>query len=609
MMSQLKPPQLELNMSPNNKHTAGATAAATATAAAAFQSSGPPSPSLSTASFMSSVSWMAEKSSTELIPMLKNAYSALKDKERDLMLAAEIGKSLLENNIRLKTSYEDLLQQTQKSCSPTTTAAPLPTPSSSLPVDIDSALETGSSDDDDDDDYYDDDDGEEEEMRFIPSHRTREAMIEVLERKNVELSKRLESAIAEREDSLRNNTKKTRKLEAEIEALKSNLEIATAKIQELEEMNQRQHRLERKSQQQLLQAGLLLPYDQQITADEMEELLGKIDTLEVENKTVSDSKTELETKLAETLKDLRLLKEQFEQFQFTQDDYETLQEAYERQFRHIAELNESVEEHRGVLQKLKDRGINIHSARSTPAPSVCGGSSVKSQPTAFRNTLLGELETEWLKRNNSTTTQATAPANGNSKEHFHLNTSNNNVGMSLNNVSQFTEKALATFYNAPTTETALETVLSKASGIDKDLLDEALSFISHLEDEHDNDKCLDLHEYDIHDNLHFSDEEDDLDYDDDDGAMSTTMTMDLFDQHKQEYPAMDLYPNLNGTDRHPFQVARVTQRPKTFLGRIRRIVHHFFRAVWRWCRFAMILTTAVLISLWRGPEGMLIEYR
>jgi hypothetical protein len=44
--------------------------------------SGPPSPTLSTTSFMSSVSWMAEKTSTELIPMLKNAYTALKDKEK-----------------------------------------------------------------------------------------------------------------------------------------------------------------------------------------------------------------------------------------------------------------------------------------------------------------------------------------------------------------------------------------------------------------------------------------------------------------------------------------------------------------------------------------------
>lgn len=42
----------------------------------------PPSPSLSTASSLkSSISWM-QKSPNELIPMLKNAYSSLKDKER-----------------------------------------------------------------------------------------------------------------------------------------------------------------------------------------------------------------------------------------------------------------------------------------------------------------------------------------------------------------------------------------------------------------------------------------------------------------------------------------------------------------------------------------------
>jgi hypothetical protein len=44
--------------------------------------SGPPSPTMSTNSIISSMSWIVEKSPTDLIPMLKNAYTALKDKER-----------------------------------------------------------------------------------------------------------------------------------------------------------------------------------------------------------------------------------------------------------------------------------------------------------------------------------------------------------------------------------------------------------------------------------------------------------------------------------------------------------------------------------------------
>ena len=88
-----------------------------------------------------------------------------------MILAAQIGKSLLDNNLALKTYYEDLLNQAQ--------TAPLPTPSSSAcsvldekrTVVVDSAQE--------EDDNSD--------MHYVTSRSTREAMIEVLERKNAEL--------------------------------------------------------------------------------------------------------------------------------------------------------------------------------------------------------------------------------------------------------------------------------------------------------------------------------------------------------------------------------------------------------------------------------------
>lgn len=452
----------------------------------------------------------------------------------DLMLAAEIGKSLLENNIRLKTSYEDLLQKTQRAAA--AAAAPLPTPSSSLdPPTVmlnDSGIDSGS------------EQGEDDGMRFVPSHRTREAMIEVLERKNVELTKRLEAALAEKEAADRKNVKKTRQLEAEIEALKSNLDIATTKIQELEEMNERQRRMQQHNEEE----------DQRKVVDE---LLDRIDQLRAENEAVSASKAQVESQLARTLRDLKELKNQFEQFQFTQKEYETLQEAYERQFRHVAELKESVEEHRSLLQKLKDRGVRIYSASTTPAPSVCHGR--RDSVVAIRNTLLGELESEWLKQRSK--------SDGSS-------------------ISQLTEKPLSAIYN--TREFALvESVLSKATGIDKALLDEALSFISRLEDEHDEDKCLDLYAYDVDEN-----EEDGF-------------TFSLFDHHHPLYPSHELYPDPHHVS---FEVSRVTNAPRSFLDRLRRLLRHFFRAVLRWCRFAVILTTAVLISVWQGPDGMMIDY-
>jgi hypothetical protein len=44
--------------------------------------SGPPSPTMSTNSIVSSMSWIVDKSPADLMPLLKNAYTALKDKEK-----------------------------------------------------------------------------------------------------------------------------------------------------------------------------------------------------------------------------------------------------------------------------------------------------------------------------------------------------------------------------------------------------------------------------------------------------------------------------------------------------------------------------------------------
>ncbi|KAI9322115.1 hypothetical protein BX666DRAFT_1849315 [Dichotomocladium elegans] len=496
---------------------------------------------------MSSVSWMAEKSTNELIPMLKNAYAALKDKERDLMLAAEIGKSLLENNIRLKTSYEELLQQTQQSYT-----LPLPTPSSSLAT---TQLCIGDVPEHTEHDEPHDDD---EDMRFIPSHRTREAMIEVLERKNVELSKRLEAAMAQKESAEKMNQRSTRKLESEIRALQSNLEIASSKIQELEDMNERQRRAasaKKKNNNKTSDSS-----DEEESMAVVDELLNKINSLQLENSQAIETKAQVEAKLQDTLRDLTQLKRQFEQFQFTQKDYETLQDAYERQFRHIAELNASVEEHRTVLQKLKERGVSVH---STPCPSVVDG----VESARRHHTLLGELETEWMK--------PAAPLRPGTPQISRRFSST---------ASSMVDQLLVLSPPSILSADSLESVLAKATGIDKRVLDETLSFISRLEDEN-MDKCLDLYEYDV--------------------EMDEGMDFDIF-------PARDLYPDPNSdvpvSSSTALVLQRVTGAPKTFVGRVQTLVRTFFRAVWRWCRFAMILTTAVLISVWDGPSGMMIEY-
>ena len=444
-----------------------------------------------------------------------------------MVLAAELGKSLLEHNMRLKSSYDSLLQ----------THTPPITPSTSTVIQEEEV-------------------NEEEVMRFIPSRTTREAMIEVLEKKNVELSGKLEAAIVQQENLSKSNSKKTRQLENEISLLKGNLDIASNKIQELQDMNQRQKKMD------------LTPKTTVEDADLVEELYTEIDKIQQEKEQANQSKAELESKLSVTLKDLGELKKQFEKFDFTQNDFDQLKEAYERQFNHIDELKGSLEEHRTILQKLKERGVSIHSTRSTPASSIYGGAE-----SLKKHSLLGELEIEWLKSNTTTPVLTNTDTPLSTKSEF-LSSSH----PFLRDLTNFTEKSLTAFYNAPSI--GLDSVLSKATGLDQHLLDDALRFIDQIETEHNEEKAMALYN-------NFDDEED-------------------FAIYEDHYPSSDLYPSPLKPEQ--MQIQRYVSEPKTFVGRLRKQIHKLFNLVWRWCRFTMVLTTALLISAWQGPDALLLTY-
>ncbi|CAO3675530.1 unnamed protein product [Umbelopsis vinacea] len=474
--------------------------------------------------------------------MLKNAYTALKDKERDLVLAAEIGKSLLENNIQLKNKYENLLQQ--------------------LTMYQNQAAASGAEKDSETTDVASNHD---EDRRVIPSKTTRDAIIDVLETKNAELFSRLEASLEEAENLEKNNKKVTRKLESEIAALKEDLNIAAQKIQELEEMNlqaaEKQRRTEAETQQQSTNS----------TSAESYELIGnmfeKVGKLEIENTSLQAAKMELEAKLSTTFRDLRLLKDQFESFQFTQEDYDSLQEAYHRQFNHIAELNESLEEHRSLFQKLRDRGVQIGTPAQTPTPSLYGVDDGHDHASLHKKSLLSELESEWFK--------------GMSQKSQNTSSAGHTSSISrMLDFAQATEDSLLSFYNNPA-EYALSTILSGNGITNPSILDEAVQFINRLEADDDFGHCFSLT----------------------DDSISDFDAVDL--------PDFGLYPDcdelVEAIDDNGLVVVLAPKRKAAISSKMRRILKSFFRTIWKWCRFAMILTAAVLINLWHGPSSMLIE--
>ncbi|KAL0080009.1 hypothetical protein J3Q64DRAFT_1752236 [Phycomyces blakesleeanus] len=495
----------------------------------------PASPVLSTSSFMSSISWVAEKSAADLVALLKNAYSAMKEKEKDLLLAAEIGKSLLENNMALKSKYEHLLEQAQAY-------------HAENEAEMLEQISMASRFDDDNDD---------DDMRFITTQNARKTLIETLERKNKEMEQMLERALHKSNEMDEANEAKSEELEQEIERLRESLDQAAVKVQELEsatrhaKLNGEQRMTERATSEGVRH------YDQDDSVIAVE-LAEKLARLETENAAISFAKNAIKQRLTSALHDLNHLRQQFDSFEFTQQGYQDLQEGYQRQFTHIAELNESLEDHRHVLSKLRDRGQ--WSGKHTPTPSEHpGGSLVKASLLERNTSLLGELQSTWSKGMGDLPilTDPDLPSPPSSS-------------CSLANLQSFAtlaERNLTSFYNAPAAYT-LETALSSVGINDRGAIDEAMRFL----------------EYDSQDGL--SDQEDNMlvPYD---GS-----------------PTTGLYPDLPNAENLCRDLA-IPQESLGVSGRIAHLVRCLFKAVLRWCRFSIILTTAVMINLWQGPEGFL----
>ncbi|KAI8636515.1 hypothetical protein BD408DRAFT_478557 [Parasitella parasitica] len=470
----------------------------------------PYSPTESSTSFISSISGIAEKSALELGSLLRNAYKSLREKEKNLLLAAEIGKSLLEHNQSLKSDYDKLLQNA-KNCQ----------------------FETRN-----DQEY-------ENTMRLISSKKAYDTIIESLERKNQDLEQMLEQTQHNSELTIQNNLQKQRKLEAEIEILQNNLDIAAQKVVELEDSRQYQ-------QERARQLDEKRDFQQRQTEDLelLHELTVKMEELCIENKHLQLSKKAVEEKLIISLRDLDSLRHDFENFELTNQCYEQLQEAFERQSAHIKELNNSLEDHRLVLSRLRDKGV--WSPEQSNAPSVSAGpNSVISATCVSKQSLMGELENAWSKN-----------CLIKSKSDTNLSSLSNK----LFDLANLTERNLTSFYTAPA-DYALDTILSTMGIDDRSTLDEAEQFLA--------SNCSDEL---------FGPE----------GNINIYKEVDL-------YPSYRSLPTLSAT-------ANTTQykdQPKGLINHIMFQIRYLFHSIFRWCRFAIILTTAIFINLWKGPDLLL----
>ncbi|ORZ00625.1 hypothetical protein BCR43DRAFT_485546 [Syncephalastrum racemosum] len=530
----------------------------------------PTSPgALSSTSFMSTFSWVAEKSSQELTTLLKNAYSSLRDRERDLALAAEIGKSLLENNQLLKAKYEGLLDQVR--------ATSRHTPS---PDDEYGLLKTPTSDR-----HSDEQEDDEEGMRLISKQRAREAMIEALERKNREMQTALDRALTESDTTRRNHIRQTELLQRDIDSLRAHLDSAASKIQELEQKREH-HAQEYHSPNKERTVRNYVP---QLEEQDFQRLSGQLAKLESDHAQLAAAKEAIETKLASALADMDQLRQQYEHLQFTQEGHAALQAAYQRQFKHIEELTTSLEEHRVILGRLRDRGvcwspISSECGMRSPRRSYFGESALQS-PRQAQRSLMGELENAWKKQ----------------EQVVH-----SDISCSLTRMrevaTQLTEHSMIAFSGPPGSAkgawTGLSSTVTEQTPSSNKNRGKRPVHLAPSASAPTHSNAFEAMETEIP-SIQCTEERD--------------AWNDLFGpQSSSVYAVKDLYPSLHGLSADDIDFVRLRhKRYQSTAGALAAtqgdmsLFQGVFYAVWRWSRFTIVLTTALMINLWQGPEAIM----
>lgn len=513
-------------------------------------------------------------------------------KKKDLKLAAEIGKSLLENNMALKTNYDHLLS----SCSP------YPTPSNSSSSLI--KLETTTVAEED----------QENDLKYVPS-TTREALVEMLEKKNEDLSRQLETVLSKQEKLDRSHTKKARQLESQVELLQSSLDHATTKIQEMEtmkrktltkdgsivldkarnELQQQEQQQEQGSQEEEKEEGdtyaiLTVNSNTAVCAGSCAQLKLKMEQLKIENDHVNQAKAQIEKNLFETLHDMRLLKQKFEDLQFTTYDHEQLQKAFDAQQLHINELKNSLEEHRHALTKLRERGVYLSAEDDDDEEQE---EEESRRADRMRNNLLTELENAWLKHQNPEAASYSSSSGSSSS----LPSPSLYSQDDCSTTSSILFQPFQVIYNQlPNVDTALESILVKAGVVEKDALDDALSLIGRLENEYDHEKFLLEKRH-----LCYKDDYQRLDS----PQKDTSNAYGNFDYFEKSFTASTL-PSLSSSLPSLSDVQTAPTPSTGLVGFAQNIIKAMIYMTWRWFRFVLVMTIAIFMSLKEGPDALLL---
>ncbi|KAL6631191.1 hypothetical protein U3516DRAFT_619565 [Neocallimastix sp. 'constans'] len=343
-------------------------------------------------------------SKNDLNHHLDEIKTVLRDKERDLSLAAEIGQQLLEANTVLKKAYEELFIQNQdvqnklqryeqlttvhsgRSSPVQSSSSPLspryramrsrnnsPTPprsrrgarNLSLPPSIRldgtansspslqaKANELSESDIEDISNSLKD--------QYLEKIKNLENSLSALERHNEELKHLLEKKKEEVKDIQIQNSKLLLIKDGEVYDLKQELESLMIKAKKLE---MEKKTLKKENQRQATELDRIETIDQEYIKD----LLGKVNRLDASLKKMESTKEELEKNIENVMVEKLEYQNKCKSLDKKLQDYLYYKHLHDTQAHHIQELNQTIEQQRMQIQNLDFQLYNLSmSSINTP---------------------------------------------------------------------------------------------------------------------------------------------------------------------------------------------------------------------------------------------------
>ncbi|KAK9767643.1 hypothetical protein K7432_002409 [Basidiobolus ranarum] len=265
----------------------------------------------------------------ELKHRLRDAYRMLKEKNRDIVLAAEIGQSLLESNDKLKLEYELAMLTLKERTSFG-----------------EEAFESSDS-----------------SAKWESERNELYSQLSELERSNIDLQEKLEQTLHKASDNERENEKKMKQSEAQLAAVSRELENQLRKNEELEENNKRLAN----------EKGELIKGKKKF--DTKDEQLEKVQILahdlECVVKSLSVNKQELEAKLYAVMSENNVLQEKLMRYEEEMEEYHSIQDQYQEQSNELNEATYALEEARETIQALENR-ISVIEPESHQGPDRAG---------------------------------------------------------------------------------------------------------------------------------------------------------------------------------------------------------------------------------------------